>query len=262
MTQTTKLYYNTRSVFSSVIRLYLHEKGLTVDELVHIDLAKGEQNTPEFHSLNPQTKVPVFVHGSEVIPDSREITSYIEKTFGELKDLAPTHTEEAARTLHEIHQLPVAVLTFGAQSKEEQETKSATLKMVKVRHENLKKAIEDYPGIAQDLTPKLQGMDGLLSTIEDFPKVQDAWKRADAFFTSVDALLEGRTFLDGDKYTYIDSHFTPILSRISFSGQRQKILQYPNLARYWETVQARESYKTVFDLPCSIPNHPKGCTCR
>ncbi|KAK9702385.1 glutathione s-transferase [Basidiobolus ranarum] len=262
MSQPTKLYYNTKSVYSSIIRLYFHEKGVTVDETVHLDLGKGEQNTPEYHKVNPFTKVPVFVHGPIVVPDSRDITRYAEKAFANLNDLAPTHPEKANRILNELHTLRMAILTYGVANEQEAETKKELLNQFKARRSALKQAIDNYPDIAEDLKKKLQGTDKLLETMQNFEQVQEEWGRTEELFKWIDTHLENRTYLDGTKYTYTDSHFTSILSRISHCGHRRSILQYPNLARYWKEVQGRESYKMVFDIPCNISDHPEECTCR
>lgn len=71
-----KLY---TSPFSSNARkavMAAHELGLS-PQLVHVDLAKGEQRQPELLALNPNGKVPVLVDGDFVLFESQAIMAYL-----------------------------------------------------------------------------------------------------------------------------------------------------------------------------------------
>lgn len=46
-------------------------------ELVHVDLAKGEQRTPAYLALNPNGRVPTLVDGTFVLTESHAIMQYL-----------------------------------------------------------------------------------------------------------------------------------------------------------------------------------------
>ncbi|XP_021279707.1 glutathione S-transferase 2-like [Herrania umbratica] len=62
------------------IRFALNLKGLSY-EYKAVNLAKGEQFTPEFERLNPLHFVPVLVDGDVVVSDSYAILMYLEEKY-------------------------------------------------------------------------------------------------------------------------------------------------------------------------------------
>lgn len=63
---------------------YLHSPV----EFVHVDLGKGEQQTPQFLALNPNAKVPVLEDGDHVVWESNAIMAYLARKAG--SDLWPS----------------------------------------------------------------------------------------------------------------------------------------------------------------------------
>jgi glutathione S-transferase len=57
-------------------------------EFVRIDLAKGENRTPEFLAINPNGKVPAFTHGDRRLWEADAIMGYLAKV--ERSDLLPS----------------------------------------------------------------------------------------------------------------------------------------------------------------------------
>jgi glutathione S-transferase len=55
-----KLYHSTSSPNSRRVRMFLAEKGLTVP-LVPVDLAKGEQHSDAYRTINPRRVVATLV---------------------------------------------------------------------------------------------------------------------------------------------------------------------------------------------------------
>ena len=64
----------------------LEELGLPYDK-VKVDLAKGEQKTPEYLALNPNGKVPLLVADGTPIFESIAILAYLGETYGVEKGL-------------------------------------------------------------------------------------------------------------------------------------------------------------------------------
>ncbi len=71
-----KLYNSNGSPNALRTRAVIHQLGLPV-EIVNVDIAKGENRTPEFLAMNPNGKVPTFTDGDVVIWESRAINAYL-----------------------------------------------------------------------------------------------------------------------------------------------------------------------------------------
>lgn len=70
------LYHNPVSVPSRAALLTIRNLGLDVEVKV-IDIYKGEQNTPEYLSINPLHQVPVYTENGFVVTESRAIICYL-----------------------------------------------------------------------------------------------------------------------------------------------------------------------------------------
>jgi glutathione S-transferase len=71
-----RLYFNPFSSNARRALLAARHLGVAVD-IVSVDLAKGEQRTPEFLKLNPNGRVPVLVDGDFVLTESHAIMQYL-----------------------------------------------------------------------------------------------------------------------------------------------------------------------------------------
>ncbi|KAA8515937.1 hypothetical protein F0562_019116 [Nyssa sinensis] len=74
------LYSHWQSSCAWRVRFALKLKGLSY-EYKAVNLAKGEQFTPEFEKLNPLHFVPVLVDGDLVVSDSYAILLYLEEKY-------------------------------------------------------------------------------------------------------------------------------------------------------------------------------------
>jgi glutathione S-transferase len=73
------LYHYPRSRSAST-RVLLEALGVPYD-VVFVDLATGENRTPEFLAINPLGKLPTLVHGGAVITEQVAITIYLADRF-------------------------------------------------------------------------------------------------------------------------------------------------------------------------------------
>jgi glutathione S-transferase len=71
-----KLYSSPGSPNALRSRAVAFELGLD-PEIVTVDIAKGENRTPEYLKLNPNGKVPTLVDGNVVVWESRAINAYL-----------------------------------------------------------------------------------------------------------------------------------------------------------------------------------------
>ena len=93
-----KLYMHPASITSRIVRLYIAEKGLKVDEEV-VDLFTGEHHQEPFVSINPNRLVPVLEDGDFRLTESAAILIYLAEKF----DL-PEYPEDirARARVHEV----------------------------------------------------------------------------------------------------------------------------------------------------------------
>jgi maleylacetoacetate isomerase len=76
------LYSYFRSSCSYRVRIGLELKGLPYEyKAVHLLNNGGEQNTPQYKSLNPTAEVPALVHEGRVIGQSMAILLYLDEAF-------------------------------------------------------------------------------------------------------------------------------------------------------------------------------------
>jgi maleylacetoacetate isomerase len=77
-----KLYNYFRSSAAYRVRIALALKGLSYD-YVSVHLAKGEQYSPEFTAINPQSLVPVLEEDGHLLYQSLAIMQYLDETHPE-----------------------------------------------------------------------------------------------------------------------------------------------------------------------------------
>ncbi len=92
-----RLYGYWRSSAAYRVRIALNLKGLVYDSVpVHLARDGGEQFSPEFTQLNPQSRVPVLMHGSRVLRQSLAIIEYLDETWPS-PPLLPVSLRDRAR---------------------------------------------------------------------------------------------------------------------------------------------------------------------
>src|SRR3546814_14193738 len=75
-----RLYGYWRSSAAYRVRIALNIKGLNYDSVpVHLVRDGGEQFSPEFSQPNPQSRVPILMHGSRVLRQSLAIMEYLDR---------------------------------------------------------------------------------------------------------------------------------------------------------------------------------------
>ncbi|WP_394847290.1 glutathione S-transferase family protein [Pendulispora brunnea] len=89
-----KLYFSPYSFNSRKALMTALQLGLA-PEVIHVDLAKGEQRKPELLAMNPNGKVPVLVDGDFALNESQAIMAYLaDRTPGQT--LYPTELRARA----------------------------------------------------------------------------------------------------------------------------------------------------------------------
>ena len=81
----------------------LKELGLDC-ELLPVNLAKGEQKSPEFLAVNPAGRTPVLVDGDLTLSESQAILAYLGEKTGRLWPATPAGRAEALQWLFYLAQ--------------------------------------------------------------------------------------------------------------------------------------------------------------
>jgi len=91
------LYTYFRSSASYRVRIALNLKGLSPDYVfVHLNRGGGEQFSPDYRAINPQSLVPVFVDDRVTLSQSLAIMEYLDERHPE-HPLLPASVEGRAR---------------------------------------------------------------------------------------------------------------------------------------------------------------------
>ena len=83
-----KFYSFWRSLASFRVRIALNIKGIVPDEVISVDLMKGEQCQPSYKAVNPQMLLPALVDGDgPIMFQSVAIMEYLEETHPQPVDV-------------------------------------------------------------------------------------------------------------------------------------------------------------------------------
>jgi glutathione S-transferase len=227
-------------------RVALSEKNISYEyNLLYLE-SKGDHLAKNYKKLNPKNLVPTLIDNGNIIPDSIQIMRHINSTYTDGTDLFPDNiNKDRFNNLLDFVKLD--------EEKDLGETLGTTA-----------------GGISATILVRLLCKRPLLSVIWDYSTKHSIKKRVPIFILLrilgkppeklckkmalalskhlvyiEDVLRHEKPFMMGDKYTAIDSCMTSILHRVNemrFSSLLSSP-KLPNLANYWATIQARQSYK-------------------
>ena len=107
-----KFYYNT-GPNPTKVALFLEEAGLEY-EAIPVDTRKGEQFTPEYVAINPNSKAPSLVDGDVTVFDSNAILLYLAEKTG--KFLPPDTPANRGQLLSWLMFVATGVGPYAGQS--------------------------------------------------------------------------------------------------------------------------------------------------
>jgi glutathione S-transferase len=113
-----QLYYSLLSGHSYKVRLLLSFLGVDYEPAL-LDLARGDNKTPEYLAINPLGQVPVWVDGNVTVRDSQAILVYLAQSHSDSTWRLPSDPLELSRIIqwlsvaaNEITHGPTAVRNY------------------------------------------------------------------------------------------------------------------------------------------------------
>jgi glutathione S-transferase len=231
-----KIYHAGSSVCSQKVRIMLAEKDIPWDSM-DIDLAKGEQFSPDYLALNPEGVVPTLVaEDGQVVRESSVILEYLDQMRPD-NQLMPTDLNALydtklwlIRTI-EIH-AAINSMTF------------ATVIRDKVKSSMTPEQIEGW--LVGKLGPQISAKRrDLMDSGATSVFVDGALHTLTGMLRDMNTALEKHSWLSGEDYALADiALFAYIerLDRLAMAGLWQG--RFPKIADWLERCQARPSYQS------------------
>jgi glutathione S-transferase len=194
------------------VRIFMAEKGIGI-ETVQVDLRNGEQFTPAFRAVNPDCTVPaLMLDDGAVVADALAICGYLE----------------------ELHPEPALIGTTA------RERALVTALNRQIERDGFLAAMDAFRNAAKGL--KGRALPGP-HDYEQIPELAERGRlRVGHFFRAMDARLETRQFIAGDRYTIADIS-TMVLTDFAAWAKLAVPEECANLRRWHAAVSARPSAK-------------------
>lgn len=222
------------------MRTFLREKKIDYVSR-HMNLPRHEHVTPWFLGINPRGVVPVLVHDGIVHVESNDIMAYADSLPSSVPSFFPTNEAERAfveaslaleDSLHtDLRNITMGFLFPGAAAKKS----NKTLRAYEV-------------GGAPD-----PSRDKEVAWWRDFSKnggvtdaaLEDSVRAFHSAFTGLDARLEGRPWLIGNRLSVLEVAWFISVHRLATAGY--PIDLHPNLAKHYQTLLEREAFAREVD---------------
>lgn len=225
------LWHAGLSSCSQRVRLALAELDLEFESHI-VNLAAGENATPEFQKINPEGVVPLLVDDGVAVNESVDIIAYLDDKFGGGKLQPRSQVDDITALLEHAAaaQAALKVCTFEFLFSEGKSMSDDEFAAFQAGHrsEQLKNFHSDFRA----------GFDR--------ERVIEAVNNVYQDFNSLDyKLSDGRTWLGGDEFSLADVAWMPNFHR--FDLIRWPFQRHPNLSRWFMSASSRDSYKTALE---------------
>jgi glutathione S-transferase len=236
-----ELYHNNISVCAQKVRVVLAEKNLPWTNH-HVSLARGEQLTPAFKTMNPRGVVPVLVHDGNTIVESSVICAYLDEVFPDPPLMPKSPVERATMRLwcklpdDILHMACATVsfaISFGRQLKQQ-------------AGNGLEQRLMKMPDPA-----RRERQRALIEKGIETPFFRDHIKVFEKTYGEIETQLGKTTWLASDMFTLADIEITPYVERIDRLGLAAMWQDRPRLADWFKRIKARPSFKAISDFPPS-----------
>lgn len=231
-----KVYHNPMSSCSQKVRVVLAEKDIPFESQV-MDLQRGDQFDPAYLKLNPAALVPTLEHKGHIYVESTLIIEYLDDLYPE-PALTPAAPELRYRMRHLLRQIDdiqhpaCSVITYAI-----------ALRPIMLQKEpaELQAMIDQIRDPARREGRRAVLADGVLA-----PVFHTALRQYLDVMQQAENLLADGPWICGRQFTLADCTLIPYVLRLDHLAQKALIeRRFPRIARWYEAVQARPSWKTA-----------------
>jgi glutathione S-transferase len=231
-----KLYHNALSTCSQKVRLALAEKNLPYESVL-LNLQKGDQFNADYLKINPKAVVPSLEDGGRVYIESSLIVEYLDDAYPQvpLKPASATdrfRMRSLMRKIDETQHPACSVITYAI---------GLRPVMLEKSPEELQKLIDAVPDPV-----RREGRRAVLKDGIQAPVFRSALHLYMGVLDEAEVMLSQSQWVAGPTFSLGDCALLPYVLRLDHLGQKALIEEtLPNIARWYQAVQARPSFKAA-----------------
>jgi glutathione S-transferase len=249
------IYYKPGSIFSSMVRMVVAEKGIKDIEYKEVDLDNMRNLAPDYIKINPKGEVPAYVSNGQTISGSLDISMYLESHYPS-PSLLPGETSARSRVTEDLaalHDISYFSITWGVTSAVQAEQLQAQKEaLLKRNREEVERQMEIHPELHEQYAIRIKTFDDKAKLILDPVAGQENWAKLRTLLNTFEERLSHGQFLSQENdFSLLDGHATPVLARLVRLGHEKEIQSRPRLWAYWSRIKDRDSFRKVFDRPVS-----------
>jgi glutathione S-transferase len=211
------------SVYSWIVRLALHEKGV---DYTWVEINPFAANVPKSYlDVHPFKRVPALVDGAFTVYETNAITRYVDEAFA-----GPTLQRTNARERARCNQILSIVDSYAY-----------------------------WPLVRQVFShgvfrPRLRRR-------ADDREIARGLAAAPRILAALESIAAGRQFLCGDDLSLADIHLAPMIGYFVLNSQGRALVdRHPRLGNWWLGMSQRAAYLATMPklAPASGPGEPEG----
>ncbi|KAI9283591.1 hypothetical protein BC943DRAFT_327317 [Umbelopsis sp. AD052] len=253
------LYSNNDALWPGPPRLTIAEKGINDIKVEEIQLAAGQNFSPEYLALSTNGTVPTLAHenSEKVLDDSTDICEFLNKEYDGIDLLPEEHAETVRQIIQEAHAVDANFLTITpANEAELQHKKAFVTGFLQARIHSIQTYQKSTLEHKEYYLGRLQQNEFLLGAYSHpekagplYAKHNVEWQNAIEFLNKLNERLkeqESKEYLVGNQFTLADIHVIPLLNRLKMVKREAVFDGRSDLAVYFKSVSSRPSVQSVF----------------
>lgn len=221
------------------MRLALEERGIDYTSF-HVNPITGKNMDSLFFRMNTSAKLPVLQNGAHIIYDTVEIIQYIEQIAIVSSGGSEISSGEVVGWINKIQEWNPKYFTLSHIPDKYCHFVSKFTRRVAIAR------MAEYPDLASAYHCKLREEYETQDNLRNPEVLRRSGEYLVSLLDEVETKLGETPFLVGEEFTMADVFLVPVLARLELLNlQDEYIHSRPNIAKYWEMVQQRPSYKKV-----------------